>query len=290
MSLFFTILKRRLINRTNLLIVAVSVLIMLISHAVLASPEIEAYFQIKSGEHFFTRNLPGVLSEAAASRDRQDSIDVISSQAFSFYTYMHYALSLFHLLANVLIVLPCLAFFDERKSGFSRLMALRTGVNKYFTCEAVATSLSGWLITLIPGLVLWGGALAFAPSRFPLMQKFQSTPEDFFQLRSFENDAIYMFLLMLIVSSLGYFFKALLSFIVSFAVDRKVILIFFPLLYSYGAYALFDFVGLNGYADLSYFNESMRSISPLLVSLFTTIVVSIAVMLRYCRKEKVLNG
>lgn len=88
MSDFMSIWKRRFLQRETLWAVLLSIVLMAISYGVRASPEIEAYWQLRSGEHFALQQLPGVYTEEAATRVYKDYITVAASQAFSFYIFM----------------------------------------------------------------------------------------------------------------------------------------------------------------------------------------------------------
>jgi len=236
------------------------------------------------------QQLPGVFSEEAALRARQDLLDIAISNAFSFQIFMYFGFTFFHIIANLIITVPCLSFYDERKSGFTRILASKTCMHRYITCEALAVSISAWLIALVPALLFWALTLLLSPVILPLNQYFASAPDDYFQLIDFRTEIQWLYLRLILITSAGFFFKGLLTFVTSLVIDKKVTLIFLPLLYSYAVYALFEAVGLNGYAELSYFDGNIKSVSPVLFSFAVSLAVSTVIIYTFCNREKMLNG
>ena len=287
---FMSVWKRRIAKKEILLAMMIALVLMFISYGVRASPEIATYFEIKNGTHFSVQQLPGVLSEEAAARTREDYLTVAASQAFSFYIFMSNGFALFHLGANILIVFPVLSFFDERKNGHLQLAMLRYHSWNYIAQEAVATALTSMLVVLLPSVVYWLLAAVIAPANFPLSQNFGPFSDDFFQVLGQPQNAKLLFGLLILLNSILYLSKAFLAFSAALFVERKAVLLFVPLAFSYAAYILFSALGIPAYGLLSHFDEHMKTLMPLFTSALIPLMVASALLLIVCKKERILHA
>lgn len=287
---FIAIWKRRFLQRETLWAILLSLVFMLVSYVVRASPEIATYFKLKSGRHFAVADLPGVLTEDAAARVQADYLTVAASQAFSFYILMSNGFLLYHLLANIIIVLPILRFFNERKSGILQLTTVRRGNWSSIALEAFAASLSGTLLVLLPSLIFWALALLASPTMFPLSQAFAPFSDDFFQYLGQPEHIAGLYLVLILLNGILYFCRSLLAFSFALLVERKAILLFIPLAFTYAMYLLFTLLGIPGYAALSQFEEHIKTLAPLLLSSLLPLLAATLVFGCFCKKENILHA
>lgn len=290
MTDFISLFRRRFLQKEILLAILLSVVIMAVSYAVRASPEIQAYWQLRSGNHFAIQQLPGILTNDAAMRVYDDYVTVAASQAFSFYILMSNGFMLYYLLANIFIVLPVIRFFNERKDGVLQLIAVRYGTWSYIAREAFVASLVGMLLVLLPSIVFWALALLFSPAMFPLSQTFGPFADDFFQhLGKSENIAV-LYLVLILLNGILFFSRTMLAFSFSLILERKAILLFVPLIFTYFLYILFSIIGIPEYASLSYSEEHIKSLAPILLSTILPLFTSVIVFYGFCNKERIFHA
>ena len=290
MSDFIQIIRRRLCQKQVIVVILASLLAMLISYGVRASPEIQSYFQIKNANTSMLSDLPEKYDTNAASRAISDTINIASSHAFSFYVFMEYGFSIYHFIANFFITIPVLSFFDDRKNGVIQTTALRSGKGAFLAIHALAVTSTSWLLVLVPSVIYWLCTYSFAPMPFPLTQNFLPAYDSLFQSLGQPQKVAWLYLILIIITSFGFALRAFLTFAASLYIRRKAILLFIPIAFLYTTTMLFQLFGIPEYSMLSYFDPNIKSVSPILCSYLLTLIVSCCLLAKPDCKERALNG
>lgn len=111
---------------------------------------------------FFFEGYPLLYSKEALNRIVSSRLDFQLSLCFSFYIVMYNGFHIYLLVAHLLITIPFLRFFDERRQGYTKLLGVRKGSSWYIQ-EAVADSLTAGFYVLVPLLIFCGAAALLCP-------------------------------------------------------------------------------------------------------------------------------
>lgn len=190
--------------------------------------------------------------------------------------------------AHIFIALPFISFFNERKSGYTRLMVLRSD-SGYFMAEAIADSLVAYLYVVIPLVIFWLLAVIIGHPVYPLSQKFSSAYNNLFPFSSEDNGIIWVYLILIFLTSLLYFFRGFFLFICSVVFEKKVLLLFVSLVYTYAFETICIALEKYDYGSYFYLTEELQSLSPFMVNCFINLFITAILFLVFFRKERALN-
>lgn len=283
------IFRKRFFRPETLSIILISVAFMCISVVTGASADISEYIACRNGSSSFFDGYPLLYSKEALERIISARLDLQLSQCFSFYAVMYNGFHIYLLAAHILITVPFLRFFDERKNGYTELLAVRGG-SYWFIQEAVADSMTAGFYVLFPLLIFWGTAALLCPMRYPLNQDFISAYDEFFVYGKNENDIILVYLILILLTSVQYFLRFFFLFILAVVVEKKVILLFSSLVYTYGFEVLCIMLQKYDYGTHSYLMENLKSLSPFLVNCFVNLLITVILFTVFFRKDRILNG
>lgn len=287
MSLYF--LRRRVLRKEIIYGVLLSLLIMIVSYIVEASLEIRTYLQMKSGDIGLYSPLIGIYSAEARKRLVQGYMEIAAGHTFSFFNFMEYGFIIYNFLANFIITLPVLMSFEDRKNGTTQLIALRNGDGSYLVFDVIAICLATCVLVIVPSVIYWGFSYLIAPCNFPLTQTFDPYPDQFFQVLGLEKNVAWKYLVLIIFNTILFISKTFLAFSVSLHIQRKVTVLFIPILYTYCLHIICALLGLNRIGQVSYFDAYIQSIVPLFVTIMVTILLSSVIVATTNCKERSLN-
>lgn len=172
MKFFANIIKRRLLRSSIFLSIFIGVLSIILTFVIRNFEAFNMYFMIKGEKVPFIFEINKFLDNDTYYRAFNDQVRYFASMAFSFISYMHYGFSIYVFIINILIVVPVMLFYEEMKSGFSKFVLSRLKYQKYIIYEALAVSVSGWLIAFCSLFIFWLIAVIFSVETFPLTQEF----------------------------------------------------------------------------------------------------------------------
>lgn len=282
------IFKRRFFRPQTIAVILISVALMIISWLAGAMPQFKDYQTVLKGTHPFLDGFPWTYTMETAQRIKDDIATLYKSECLSFYVIMYHGFDIYFLIANIFIVLPFLQFFEERRSGYTKLMALK-GKNQYFIAEAIADSIVAYLYVLIPLLIFWVIAVAIGNPLYPVLQDFNPEYDDFFQVSWQSGNIIWLYFGLIFLVSISYFLKGFFVFICSVFIEKKIFLVFIPVIYSYIIGILCIAIGLVSYGSFNYLVEDLKSLSPFLVNCFIQLSITAILFGIFFRREKVLN-
>ena len=287
--MFFQTVKKRFFKWYSLVIIIVSIILLAVTFVLEAAPELQEYIALKMEKGSVFPGFPWGLSEQAANRQYFYELQAKRSQSLSFYVIMYYCFNVYMFVVHFIITMPYLQFYDERHNGYFRLIVSR-GKLKSICVEALADSTIAALYVLIPCVIFWGIAVLVGRPLYPLSQDFNPSYDYFFQVEWESGNIIWLYLFLIILTAIGFFLRGFFVFICSIIIEKKVILLFISLFYSYVTRIAFVLFGLWEYASFSYIREDLTSLSPMLFSWFLNLVVTVVLSLLFFRKEKVING
>ncbi len=291
---FMVYLKRRFCCKYTVAAVLVGVLLLVLTWLIRNYPYILQYLDDidPNNSYWQQARASTILSDDAFQRLYEYRVALSRSDVFSFFALLGDSHMLYTNFGNLLLTLPVLSFFAERKSGFIKFVVLRNGsYHDYLVKEGLAVSLSGWLIALLPSLIIWFLAAVFSPDVLSLNGAELVTSTAIF--RSFfqgpERLVVFAYLITMALTSLQFFFNALLAFAFALFVDKGVVLLFVPFLYV----NLFNFLLWPTGYGISY--EIMgvaqtMSYAPLALTSLFTFVVALLLLKIFVNREKVFHG
>ncbi len=282
------IFKKRFFRPETIGVIFISVVFMCISVVISTSEDISAYVAYINGNSSFLDGYPLLYSAETVERIISSQSELYLSQWFSFYAVMYHGFHIYLLAAHLFITLPFLRFYDERKNGYTRLLAVRGGSSWYIQ-EAAADSLTAGCYVLLPLLIFWGLASLLCPMLYPLNQDFLSAYDEFFVYGKNENDIILVYLILILLTFVQFFLRGFFLFIVAVAVEKKVVLLFSSLVYTYGFEVLCILIQKYDYGTHSYMMENLKSLSPFLVNCFVNLLVTAILFAVFFRKDTILN-
>ncbi len=286
---FYPTLRRRLCRKEILYAMILSFFIMIVSHLVEASLEIRSLLDtihdLNSGSTEFALYAP-----ETAQRLRQFILENRASQAFSFYIFMEDGYTLYHFIAHFLITLPVLMFMQDRQNGTQQMIALRSRTGGYLAWEGAAICLTAGILVLVPSIVFWAVTYLLAPCRFPLSQSFPPYSEDFFQILGQEKNVAWKYLVLIFLNAALLASKVFLTFAVSLRTQRKVVILFFPMVFSYGLQILCILLKLPAYGQLTYYDAMIESLAPAFVTMMVHLLLAAGILATTNGKEASLNG
>lgn len=282
------IFKKRFFRLETLGVILISVILMCISVATGAWTDIVEYLAYRDGSSIFFDGYPLLYSEETMERILASKSELQLSQWFSFYAVMYHGFHVYLLPAHLLIAVPFLRFFDERKNGYTRLLAVRGG-NLWYIQEAVADSLVVGCYVLLPLLIFWGISAIVCPMLYPLNQDFVSSYDEFFVYGKSANDIILVYLILILLTSIQFFLRGFFLFILAVFVEKKVVLLFSSLIYTYGFEVLCILLQKYDYGTHFYLMENLKSLSPFLVNCFVNLLITVILFAICFRKDKILN-
>lgn len=283
------IFKKRFFRIETVVVILISIVLMCISVIIGTSSDITEYLACRNGSSIFFDGYPLLYTKETVDRIVAARSEWQLSQCFSFYVVMYNGFHIYLLAAHLLITLPFLRFFDERKSGYTKLLAMRGG-SSWYRQEAVADSLVAGCYVLIPLVLFITMAAVFCPMKYPLNQDFLSSCEEFFVYGRTQNDIVGVYLILSILTSIQFFLRGFFLFILAVVVEKKVILLFSSLVYTYGFEVLGIMLQKYDYGTHSYLMENLKSLSPFLFNCFANLLVTIVLFAIFFRKDRIVNG
>lgn len=287
--MFFQIVRKRFYKWYSLVIIAISVALLAFTFIIEAMPELQEYIALKFSKDIMMQGFPWGLSKDAANRLYSYELQAEKSQAMSFYVIMYYCFNIYMFVVHFIIAMPYLQFHNERHDGYFRLIVSR-GKLKSICVEALADSTVAFLYVLIPCVIFWGIAVLIGRPLYPVSQDFDPYYDYFFQVGWESGNIILLYLFLIILTSIGFFLRGFFIFICSIIIEKKVILLFVSLFYSYIIRIVFVLLGLWEYASFNYIREDLTSLSPMLFSWFLNLVITAGLFILFFRKERVVNG
>lgn len=288
LNTFYNTLRRRLFRREILYAMLLSFFIMIISFLVEASLEIRTLLQDIHDLDLYYPEL-GLFSTEAAERLKTYLLENSVSQAFSFFIFMEDGYIIYNFIANFIITLPILMFFEDRQNGTEQLIALRTGTGSYLVLEATAICLTVGVLVLVPSILFWGITYLFAPYKFPLSQSFVPDSISFFQILGLEKNVAWKYLALIILNSMMLMSKAFLTFTLSLRIHKKAVILFIPILFSYAFQTICIMLGCSDYGKISYFDSMIKTLAPMFVSMIIPLLLSAGILYLTNVKERSLN-
>lgn len=295
MALYWKLFKQRFLRRYVLIALLAGVLLLGVGSFIHNYDNILYYFRVlspESGILLRAEEAPFLAPEVVA-RYREHTMRLEQSMAFNFDMTLSGATMVYRYISLLLLALPALFFYNERKSGQLRLAALRGGrYDAYVLTEGLVCATASWLIALLPWLIFWGLAALLCPTVSDLYQAIYANPNTVLSPLYHGNMVIVAYLLQLLIFSPTYFFLGLLIYACSLVVNRGVYLIFIALLYCDILYILAGFLSIEEYAPSSLFMppEAVTNLGPMLVSWLFTFLLTILLYRMFAGRERVLNG
>lgn len=287
-DMFIQILKRRFFRLQTFFVILISLLLMFLSVLSGGISDIRQYVSILDGSYALLDGFPLIYSAETAERIVENMAVMCRSQFLSFYAIMYHGFHIYMLAAHIFIALPFLSFFNERKNGYTRLLVLRSD-SRYFMAEAAADSVVAYLYVVIPLVIFWLIAVIIGHPVFPLSQEFSSAYDYFFQFSSEDNKIIWLYLILIFLTSLLYFFRGFFLFICSLFFEKKVLLLFVSLLYTYAFETICITLQKYSYGSHTYLTEELKSLSPFMVNCFFNLILTVILFFLFFRKERALN-
>ncbi len=288
-EMILQIFKKRFFRLETAGIILISIIFMCISVITSTSTDISEYLSCVNGSSSFLDGYPLLYSADTLERIISSRSELQLSQWFSFYAVMYHGFHIYLLAAHLLITVPFLRFYDERKNGYTKLLAVRGG-SSWYVQEAVADSLTAACYVLFPLLIFWGAASLLCPMLYPLNQDFASAYDEFFVYGKADKDIILVYLILILLTSAQFFLRGFFLFILAVVVEKKVVLLFSSLVYTYGFEVLCILIQKYDYGTHSYLMENLKSLSPFLVNCFVNLLFTVILFALFFRKDNILNG
>lgn len=289
LNTFYNTLRRRLYRKEILYAMVLSFFIMIVSYLVEASLEIKAVIDIihnlNSGFPEYTLYTP-----ETAERLKHFFLENRTSQAFSFYIFMEDGYTIYNFIAYFIITLPVLMFIQDRQNGTEQLIALRNKTGSYLASEGVSVCLVVGILVLVPSILFWGISYLITPNNFPLSQSFPPYPEEFFQILGQEKNVAWKYLALILLNAMLFISKAFLAFAVSLRIQKKVAILFVPIIFSYALQIVCTLFGLPDYGRITYFDSMIDSLAPVFVTMMIHILLAVVLISITNVKERSLNG
>lgn len=295
MKLFLKRLKVRFWRKYTLFAVLVAVFLIGLTYFVHAYDDIQYYFSVNGGSlsSLIVAEEEPVISPEVIERSNTYTRTMEQANVFSFQAAMHHAVYSYYFLGPILLTLPVLAFYYERKGGYFRLLSLRAGdYHGFLLKEGLACAISGWLIALIPWLIVWLLLVLLCPMPTYLFQAPSVSPNAVFGSFFREDFVAWAYLLQILSVSPLYFFYGFLLFAISLLLNRGVYLIFIPLLYNFIVPIVLRGLSLWRYAPdvpLEHISETI-TFANLMVPWLYTFLLAVLILLVFVRKERAVNG
>ncbi len=293
MHSFFVIFRKRFWRKYAVAGILIGFFLLAMSFYINGRTSIAEYREHVNGTYWGLAQEDGFQSEETVERINARKTEDAASQIFSMYVIMEYAYSLYFYGGNILLTLPVLFFFYERKRGYHQFVLTRSGsFYPHLAREGIATAAAGWLMALIPPLLLWGLAWVFSPSLLPLNQSFNLLPNALVAGLFQGNGIALAYLLYILLASLNFFFLALLAFAFALFVKRGVYLLFIPLLYTYLANIIVAFLEKYGYgfSFAPTLITSLSTFAPMLFFWFYTLLLALLILKVFAGKERIIHG
>ncbi|MEE0776102.1 MAG: hypothetical protein U0M15_03475 [Bacillota bacterium] len=287
-------MKKRIFRKSTVICMGAGLLLLFLTFYIKGYTAIFDYLKYIGGESplaTFTED-HGIWSSVLKERNFERTAEIIKSQVFSFYAMMEYGYFLYGSIANLLLTLPVIRFFQERQRGYTNLQLLRYGsFRPYILHEAISCSLGGWLIAVVPALVFWFLAMVLSSSIFPLSQSFTTHLDSSFFGAMYLNHTYLCYLLYILIQSSVFFFTALFAFAISIWLKKAIYVLFSGFLYSYLTVLVLGLMQKGQYASTFSPTQTgnLVSFAPTFVYCFYTFLISM-VLLYLLKKDLITNG
>ena len=266
-----------------------SFFIMIVSYLVESSLEIKSLIdtihRMNSGFPEYTLYTP-----ETAERLKHIYLETTASQTLSFYIFMEDGYTIYNFIAHFIITLPVLMFIQDRQNGTEQLIALRNKTGNYLASEGISICLTVGILILVPSILFWGISYLITPTNFPLTQSFPPYPEDFFQILGQEKNVAWKYLALILLNAMLFTSKAFLAFSVSLRIQKKVTILFVPIIFSYALQIICTLFGLHNYGRITYFDSLIESLAPVFVTMMIHILFAVVILTITNVKERSLNG
>lgn len=294
MKTFLCTLKKRVFRKYTVFGIIIAMLLIALTFYIRGYEDIQYYNNIVNGEYEFliSSSEEKVLNKESIKRANDSRLAMEESYIYSFDSVINRALYSYDFFAPILLTLPVLSFFYERKKGYLKYSCIRVGhYRRYIFNEGVSCAITGWLITVIPCIIAWLFMFIFCPSLYNLNQALIPNTQSVLGFLYQENTLAYAYLLHMLIYSVTFFFLTLLTFAFSLIVKHGAYLIFIPLLYTKITFSFLSKFSLGLYSPSFIIGElnMTLSYSPILMTCFYTFLLSYLIII-FARRESVFSG